>query len=77
MGPWNHGGWYGPVSACRACNLAIRPAFGTGAKVEAPFFAFYLKDRGPLDLPEALVFEGGSNSLAAFRRLATEEHDAQ
>jgi hypothetical protein len=35
-------------------------------EVEAPFFAYYLKDRGPLTLPEALVFEGGANGWRRF-----------
>jgi putative CocE/NonD family hydrolase len=29
--------------------------------VELPFFNYYLKDRGKLELPEALVFETGAN----------------
>jgi len=66
MGPWNHGGWYRPGDALGA----IRFGDSTGAwyrrEVEVPFFAYYLKDRGPLTLPEALVFEGGSNRWRRF-----------
>jgi uncharacterized protein len=29
--------------------------------VQAPWFAYFLKDKGTLDLPEALTFEAGSN----------------
>src|SRR6185295_10127845 len=48
--------------------------FGTNASawfrqsVEAPWFAFWLKDKGKLDLPEALTFRAGSNTW--------ERHDA-
>ncbi len=35
-------------------------------EVEAPFFAYYLKDRGSLPLPEALVFEGGANRWRSY-----------
>src|SRR5262249_61404645 len=31
-------------------------------QVQAPWFAHFLKDKGPLDLPEALTFEAGSNT---------------
>ena len=32
-----------------------------GKKVELAFFNYHLKDKGQLNLPEALVFETGSN----------------
>ena len=35
-------------------------------KIQRPFFAFYLKDRGPMPLAEATVFEGGSNRWRSF-----------
>jgi putative CocE/NonD family hydrolase len=67
MGPWSHSGWY------RTPGLSLGDIeFGdsTGVRfrreVEAPFFAFYLKDQGPLTLPEALVFEGGSNQWRRY-----------
>ncbi|MDH3497143.1 MAG: CocE/NonD family hydrolase [Gemmatimonadota bacterium] len=68
MGPWNHGGWYrtgdslGPIGFGDATGVWFR------REVEAPFFAYYLKDRGPLPLPEALVFEGGANRWRRFDR---------
>lgn len=35
-------------------------------KIEFPFFLYYLKDRGELDLPEAMVFETGSNQWKSY-----------
>ncbi len=35
-------------------------------KVEFPFFNYYLKDKGTLDLPEAFVFETGSNQWRSY-----------
>jgi len=29
-------------------------------KIEFPFFLYYLKEKGKLELPEALVFETGT-----------------
>ena len=66
MGPWNHGGWYGPGTALGQVQFGDSTGLWFRREVEAPFFAFYLKDRGPLDLPEALVFEGGSNRWRRF-----------
>lgn len=62
VGPWNHGGW----QRARGDSLG-RIAFGSNtsehfrARVQAPFFAYYLHGKGTLDQPEALVFEAGSN----------------
>ena len=66
MGPWNHGGWYGPGVSLSRVQFGDSTGVWFRREVEAPFFAFYLKDRGPLDLPEALVFEGGSNKWRRF-----------
>jgi putative CocE/NonD family hydrolase len=61
MGPWNHGGWYGPGADLGQMLFGDSTGVWFRREVEAPFFGFYLKDKGPLNLPEALVFEGGSN----------------
>jgi hypothetical protein len=66
MGPWNHGGWYGPGVSLSRVQFGDSTGVWFRREVEAKFFAFYLKDRGPLDLPEALVFEGGSNRWRRF-----------
>jgi putative CocE/NonD family hydrolase len=67
MGPWNHGGWARLVG-----DSLGKIAFGDStsawyrARVQAPWFAWWLKDQGPLDLPEALLFESGSNRWRRF-----------
>jgi len=62
VGPWNHGGWsrgtgerLGPVNFGSATSTYFRE------QVQAAWFAHFLKDKGPLDLPEALTFESGAN----------------
>ncbi len=63
VGPWNHGGW----SRSDGQKLG-RIDFGSATSqhyrhdVLAPFLAYYLKDQGKLDLPEALTFRTGSNT---------------
>jgi putative CocE/NonD family hydrolase len=66
MGPWNHGGWYRPGTELGAVAFGDSTGVWFRREVEAPFFAHYLKDKGPLTLPEALVFEGGSNRWRRF-----------
>jgi putative CocE/NonD family hydrolase len=62
VGPWNHGGWsFGEGRSLG--KIPFEDATGTyyRSKIQAPFFAQYLKDHGKHDLPEALLFETGSN----------------
>lgn len=61
-GPWRHGGWgaqsgdkLGPIAFDSAVSKYFRE------DIEAPWFAFHLKDEGQLDFPEALTFEAGTN----------------
>jgi uncharacterized protein len=66
-GPWNHGGW----GHGRGASLGDIP-FGseTGVyfreKLEGPWFAFWLKDKGQQPLKEATVFQTGSDTWTSF-----------
>jgi len=62
VGPWNHGGWsaepgdrLGPITFDSSTAKHFREV------VQAPWFAYFLKDKGTLELPEALTFEAGTN----------------
>ncbi len=62
VGPWNHGGWsrgsgdqLGPIPFGSPTAQYFRE------RIQAPFFAYFLKDKGARDFPEALTFEAGSN----------------
>ena len=63
VGPWNHGGWAGGPGR-RLGNVDFGSNTGEYFRdsVQAPFFAHYLKDKGALNLPEALTFEAGANT---------------
>jgi len=61
-GPWNHGGWarrdgtrLGEISFDSNTSKYFR------TDIEAPWFAYWLKDKGTRDFPEAMVFQTGSN----------------
>jgi hypothetical protein len=63
VGPWNHGGWArGTGERLGAIPFGSQASTYFREQVQAPFFAYYLKDKGRLDLPEALTFEAGSNT---------------
>ncbi len=66
-GPWNHGGWM------RADGSSLgRIKFGGNTskyfreKIQAPFFARYLKDKSGWDVPEAVTFETGANAWQVY-----------
>jgi putative CocE/NonD family hydrolase len=62
VGPWNHGGW----ARMDGSKLGEIPFDSNTSKyfktqIEAPWFAYWLKDKGARDFPEAMVFQTGSN----------------
>jgi putative CocE/NonD family hydrolase len=62
MGPWVHGGW--AVHAGRHLgnvDFATDTAAFYREHIVVPFFEFHLKDREDPQLPEAYVFETGTN----------------
>jgi putative CocE/NonD family hydrolase len=66
-GPWKHGGWIsqsgeklGPVSFDSNTSKYYRD------EIQAPWFAFHLKDKGRFDFPEAQTFEAGSNQWRSW-----------
>lgn len=66
-GPWNHGGW------ARATGDSLgKIKFGSNTsqdyreKIEAPWFAYYLKDKGKLDITEAITFQTGANEWKRY-----------
>jgi uncharacterized protein len=67
VGPWRHGGWSGGPGQ-KLGNIDFGSPTGEyyRQKIQAPFFAYYLKDKGQLTQPEATVFESGSNTWRTF-----------
>lgn len=67
VGPWIHGGWartdgsfLGNVSFDLKTSLYYRDS------IELPFFNYYLKDKGSLDIAEATLFMTGKNEWKKF-----------
>jgi putative CocE/NonD family hydrolase len=67
VGPWNHGGWargdgdhLGPVQFGAPTSRYFRE------KIQAAWFAFWLKDKGTLPVQGALTFETGANKWKSY-----------
>jgi uncharacterized protein len=66
-GPWNHGGWaHGPGDSLGEIPFGSNTGQYFRQKVEAPWFAYWLHDKGTLPLKEAMLFQTGSNVWTAF-----------
>jgi putative CocE/NonD family hydrolase len=69
MGPWFHGGWVrSDGSKLGDISFDSRTGEYYIKNIELPFFNYYLKDKGELNLPEAYVFETGTNQWKTYSR---------
>lgn len=67
VGPWNHGGWAGgPGDKLGRIEFDSPTGAYFREKVQAPFFNYYLKDKGKLELPEAHTFQTGANRWQSY-----------
>ncbi len=66
-GPWNHGGWNRPNGeALGRINFGSDASKFFREKIQAPFFAYYLKDKPGWEAPEAITFETGVNEWRTY-----------
>lgn len=65
-GPWNHGGWARNGSSLGKIQFGADISLQYRQQIEAPFFAYYLKDKGMPTWKEANVFETGSNEWRSY-----------
>jgi uncharacterized protein len=62
VGPWNHGGWSrGDGRKLGRVDFGSATAEHYRKNILAPFFAYYLKDKGTGERPEAMTFRTGVN----------------
>jgi putative CocE/NonD family hydrolase len=63
MGPWVHGGWGGKGAGDKLGDVSFndKTAEFYRKNIELPFFEFHLKGKKTPHLPEAWVFETGTN----------------
>jgi putative CocE/NonD family hydrolase len=67
MGPWVHGGW-ARTGGDRLGNVVFgqKTSDFYQKSIEKVFFDHYLKNRGPMTLPDAYIFETGSNRWTTY-----------
>jgi hypothetical protein len=67
VGPWNHGGWAGRSGqSLQAIDFGSATSPYYRKSIQAPWFAYWLKDRGNLNLAEATTFEAGANQWRSY-----------
>ena len=64
MGPWNHGGWRNSSRQMPVVDPGTQDAYLKD--VEAPWFGYYLKDKGRLSQPNAMLFDAGLMRWRSF-----------
>jgi len=67
LGPWFHGQWARNTGESLG-NIQFGSKTGEYYRheIEAPWFAYWLKDKGRLDFPEARVFDAGARMWRSF-----------
>ena len=68
MGPWGHGDWARERGRSVHNDIYFGDSISTffQKEIERPFFAYYLKDEGKQDLPEAYMFDTGKKEWKKF-----------
>lgn len=61
LGPWNHGGWGGFGRNLGDVDFGSSTGVYFRSQIQAPWFAYYLKDKGKLSEAEAATFRSGVN----------------
>jgi putative CocE/NonD family hydrolase len=65
-GPWNHGGWNGNGRRLGAIDFGGDTSLYYREKIFQPWFDYWLRDVGELKLPEATVFDTGTNEWKTY-----------
>lgn len=69
MGPWSHGGFArGTGKSLGNIDFGSRTSVYYRQHVELPFFNYYLKDKGKLELPAVLIFQTGTNEWKEYKQ---------
>jgi putative CocE/NonD family hydrolase len=67
IGPWIHGGWARTDGSYLGnVSFGSRTSYFYRDSIELPFFNYYLKDKGLLNLPEAWMFMTGENKWVKY-----------
>ncbi len=83
MGPWYHGGWSGGTGGWYGDAAEIFSDIKTDTitstwyqeKIEFPFFQHYLNDKPDPGIPEAIIFETGTNKWRRYDKWPPENRE--
>jgi len=78
LGPWRHGGWAQTTRRLGAVNFGEPVGDEFRRQIEAPFFAYYLKDQPGFDLANTATYQTGSERWMHYNQWPPEnvtEHD--
>jgi uncharacterized protein len=70
MGPWGHGDWARETGKSTHNHIYFGDSIATfyQREIERRFFAYYLKDEGKNELPEAYMFDTGKKEWKKFNQ---------
>jgi len=75
VGPWNHGGWaHGSGDSLGRIKFGNDTSKYFREKIQAPWFAYWLKDKGSLPMRDALTFQTGTNEWKTYDQWPPREH---
>jgi len=67
VGPWNHGGWArGDGNRLGKLDFQLPTSRYFRERIQVPFFAYFLKDKGKPELAEAITFQSGANEWRTY-----------
>ena len=66
MGPWQHGGWSGEGDHLGNVRFGAKTGVFFREQIEYPFFLYHLKGKGEPAIPEAYMFETGTNQWRRY-----------
>jgi putative CocE/NonD family hydrolase len=78
VGPWNHGGWaHDPGKSLGDIPFHSDTGVYFRQKIEAPWFAYWLHDKGTVPVKEATIFQTGSDVWTSFDAWPPKEAQAK
>jgi putative CocE/NonD family hydrolase len=77
MGPWGHGDWAREQGKSTHNHIYFGDSISTfyQREIERKFFAYYLKDEGQPELPEAYMFDTGKKEWRTFDHWPPREYN--
>ncbi len=77
VGPWNHGGWSRDGHSLGNIDFGSDTSLYFREKIQAPWFAYWLKDKGSLPLQEAVTYRTGADEWVLNNQWPPQENIAK